>query len=179
MNLASLSWLNSQIIFDGVVQGMAISIIAVGVILVYRATRIINFAVGGMGVVGAVILALLSIQYHVPFWPALVVALLVGLVFGAAVDSTVVRRLRRAPKVDILGATIGIAELAQAIAAEIPQPSNLIARFPTAFNGTWTVAGVTIHGSDLSVLVLVPISLVALMWFLDRTTIGKTVQACA
>ena len=41
------------------------------------------------------------------------------------------------------------------------------------------MAGVTIHGSDLSVLILVPISLVALMWFLDRTTIGKTVQACA
>src|SRR5580658_7279976 len=102
MNLASLSWLNSQIIFDGVVQGMAISIIAVGVILVYRATRIINFAVGGMGVVGAVILALLNIQYHVPFWPAFIVAILIGLVFGAAVDSTIVRRLRRAPKVVIL-----------------------------------------------------------------------------
>ena len=109
MSLASISWLNSQIIFDGVVQGMAISIIAVGVILVYRATRIINFAVGGMGVVGAVILALLNIQYRVPFWPALIVALIVGLVFGAAVDSTVVRRLRRAPKVVILVATIGIA----------------------------------------------------------------------
>jgi len=179
VTLASLSWLNSQIVFDGVVQGMAIAIIAVGIILVYRATRIINFAVGGMGVVGAVILALLNIQYHVPFWPSLIVALLIGLVFGAVVDSTVVRRLRRAPKVVILVATIGIAQVAQAIAAEIPQPSNLSARYPSAFNGSWTVAGVNIHGSDLSVLILVPISLVALMWFLDRTTIGKTVQACA
>ena len=114
MNLAAVSWINSQIVFDGVVQGMAIAIIAVGVILVYRATRIINFAVGGMGVVGAVILALLNIQYHVPFWPSFIIALLIGLVFGAAVDSTIVRRLRRAPKVVILVATIGIAQLAQA-----------------------------------------------------------------
>ena len=91
MTLATVSWINSQIVFDGVVQGMAIAIIAVGVILVYRATRIINFAVGGMGVVGAVILALLNIQYHVPFWPSFIIAILIGLVFGAAVDSTIVR----------------------------------------------------------------------------------------
>src|SRR5580658_7397301 len=113
MNLASLSWLNSQIIFDGVVQGMAISIIAVGVILVYRATRIINFAVGGMGVVGAVMLALLNLQYHVPFWVAFPLSLAIGVIFGAAVDTTIVRRLRRAPKVVVLVATIGVAQLAQ------------------------------------------------------------------
>ena len=43
-----------------------------GVVLVYRATRIINFAVGNMGVVGAALLSLLVVQYGVPFWIALV-----------------------------------------------------------------------------------------------------------
>jgi ABC-type branched-subunit amino acid transport system ATPase component/ABC-type branched-subunit amino acid transport system permease subunit len=179
VNQVAVSWINSQIVFDGVVQGLAIAVIAVGVILVYRATRIINFAVGGMGAVGAVILALLNLQYHVPFWPSFVIALIVGLLFGAAVDSTVVRRLRRAPKVVILVATIGIAQVAQAIAAEIPTPANVSARYPTALNGSWTVAGVSIHGSDLAVLILAPVTMIALMWFLDRTTLGKTVKACA
>ena len=41
------------------------------------------------------------------------------------------------------------------------------------------MAGVTVRGSDLSILIIVPITLIALTWFLDRTTLGRTVKACA
>src|SRR6516164_5543445 len=177
--MLAVGWVNSQIVYDGVVQGLAIAVIAVGVVLVYRATRIINFAVGNMGVVGAVVLSLLVLQYSVPFWAALAIALLIGLVFGAAVEMTVIRRLKNAPRVVVLVSTIGIAGLAQAISIEIPQPSDSSAHYPTAFNGTWTVAGVNVRGADLGVLILVPVSVILLMWFLDRTMIGKTVKACA
>jgi ABC-type branched-subunit amino acid transport system ATPase component/ABC-type branched-subunit amino acid transport system permease subunit len=177
--MLAVGWVNSQIVFDGVVQGLAIAVIAVGVVLVYRATRIINFAVGNMGVIGAVTLSLLVLQYNVPFWVALVIALLIGLVFGAAVEMTVIRRLKNAPRVVVLVSTIGIAGLAQAISIKIPQPSDASAHYPTAFNGTWTVAGVNVRGADLAVLILVPVSVTLLMWFLDRTMIGKTVKACA
>ena len=66
----AVGWVNGQIVFDGLVQGLAVAIIATGIVLIYRATRIINFAVGAMGLVGAVTLSLLTIQYHVPFWAA-------------------------------------------------------------------------------------------------------------
>ncbi len=75
--------------------------------------------------------------------------------------------------------TIGIAGLAQAIAIEIPQPSDASAHFPSALNGSWTLAGVSIRGADIGVLILVPVSVILLIWFLDRTMIGKTVKACA
>src|SRR3974390_3228094 len=177
--MLAVGWVNSQIVYDGVVQGLAIAVIAVGVVLVYRATRIINFAVGNMGVVGAVTLSLLVLQYGVPFWAALAIALLIGLVFGAAVEMTVIRRLKNAPRVVVLVSTIGIAGLAQAIAIEVPQPSDSSAHYPTAFNGSWTLAGINVRGADLGVLILVPVSVLLLIWFLDRTMIGKTVKACA
>jgi ABC-type branched-subunit amino acid transport system ATPase component/ABC-type branched-subunit amino acid transport system permease subunit len=177
--MLAVDFFNSQIVYDGIIQGLAIAVIAVGVVLVYRATRIINFSVANLGVVGAVTLSLLVLQYHVPFWPALVVALLIGLAFGAAVEVTVIRRLRNAPRVVVLVATIGIAGLAQAVAIEIPEPSNAAAHYPTAFNASWTVAGVSVRGSDLGVLILVPVTVGLLMWFLDRTTIGRTVKAAA
>ena len=41
------------------------------------------------------------------------------------------------------------------------------------------MAGVQVRGSDLSILIIVPVALIALTWFLDRTTIGRTVKACA
>ncbi len=118
--MLAVTWLNSQIVFDGIVQGLGVAVIAVGVVLVYRATRIINFAVGNMGVVGAAVLSLLVVQYHVPFWVGLAVALLLGLAFGAVVDLAIIRRLRKSPRVVVLVATIGVSQLAAAIAIKIP-----------------------------------------------------------
>ena len=177
--MLAVSILNSQVVYDGFVQGLAIALVGVGVVLVYRATRIINFAVGNIGVVGAVTLSLLVLQYHVPFWCALLLALLIGLAFGAAIEMSVIRRLKHAPRVVVLVATIGVAGLAQAIAIKIPTPADASAHYPTAFAGSWTVLGVNVRGADLGVLVLVPVAVVTLMWFLDRTLIGKTVKACA
>jgi ABC-type branched-subunit amino acid transport system ATPase component/ABC-type branched-subunit amino acid transport system permease subunit len=178
--MLAVGWVNSQIVFDGVIQGLAVALIAVGVVLVYRATRIINFAVGNMGVIGAALLSLLVVQYSVPFWIALVIALAAGLVFGAAIEMTVIRRLRNAPRVVVLVSTIGIAGLAQVIAFKIPQPSDASAHYPSAFgSSTWTIASVSVRGADLGILILVPIAVIALIWFLDHTTIGKTVKAAA
>jgi ABC-type branched-subunit amino acid transport system permease subunit/ABC-type molybdenum transport system ATPase subunit/photorepair protein PhrA len=177
--MLGVTWINSQIIFDGLVQGLALAVITVGVVLVYRATRIINFAVGNMGVVAATLLSLLVVQYHVPFWVALAVVLVTGLAFGALVDATVIRRLRKSPRVVVLVATIGVSQIAEAIAFKIPQPTNLGLHYPSAISGSWTVAGVQVRGSDLSILIIVPVTLIALTWFLDRTTLGRTVKACA
>ena len=177
--MLGVTWINSQVVFDGLIQGLALSVITFGIILIYRASRIINFAVGNMGVIGATLLALLVVQYHVSFWVALPVALVTGLVLGAIVDATVIRRLRKSPRVVVLVATIGVAQIAEAIAYKLPQPTNLSLHYPSAITGSWTVAGVQVRGSDLSILIIVPVALVALTWFLDRTTIGRTVKACA
>jgi ABC-type branched-subunit amino acid transport system ATPase component/ABC-type branched-subunit amino acid transport system permease subunit len=179
MTILAVAWINSQIVFDGFVQGLAIAVIAAGVVLIYRATRIINFAVGNMGVVGAAVLSLLVVQYHVSFWVGLIVALFLGLAFGAVVDLAIIRRLRKSPRVVVLVATIGVSQLAAAIAIKIPTPTTISVHYPSALSGTWTVAGVTVRGSDISILIIVPITLIALTWFLDRTTLGRTVKACA
>ena len=177
--MLAVGWLNSQIVYDGVVQGLAIAVIAVGVVLVYRATRIINFAVGNIGVVGAVTLSLLVLQYGVPFWIALVIALIIGLVFGAAVEMTVIRRLKNAPGWSCWWRRSASPAWPRPSPYEIPEPGDASAHYPSAFNGAWTIAGVSVRGADVAVLVLVPVAVLALIWFLDRTLIGKTVKACA
>ena len=50
--------------------GSMIGLLAMGIVLIYRSTRVINFAVGNMGLVGASLLALLVIEYGIPFWLA-------------------------------------------------------------------------------------------------------------
>ena len=177
--MLGVSWINSQVVFDGIVQGLAIAMIAVGVVLIYRTTRIINFAVANMGVVGAAILSLLVVQYHVPFWASLVIALVIGVALGALVEIGIIRRLHKAPRVVLLVGTIGLAQVLQVIGDEVPLPSNESAHYPSGIAGSWTLGGITIRGSDLDILILVPIAVIALAWFLERTLLGKTVKACA
>lgn len=178
--MLAVGWINSQIIYNGLIQGLAVALIAVGVVLVYRATRIINFAVGNIGTIGAAVLVLLVVQYRVPFWIALVIALVAGLVFGAVIEMTVIRRLRNSPRVVVLVSTIGISGLAEVIAIKIPQPTNASAHFPATFgSSTWSIASVSVRGADLGILILVPVAVVALILFLDHTAIGKTVKAAA
>ena len=59
------TWITKQLVFNGVVAGLAIGLLAMGVVLVYRSTRVINFAVGNMGLVGASLLALLVVNWDV------------------------------------------------------------------------------------------------------------------
>src|SRR5690348_2636388 len=90
----------------GTVRGLIIALIAMGIVLVYRSSRVINFAVGDLGVPSAALLGIMAGTHNWPYWPALVAALLIGTFAGAVVELAVIRRLFRAPRVIVLVATI-------------------------------------------------------------------------
>jgi len=174
------TWITKQLVFNGVVAGLAIGLLAMGIVLVYRATRVINFAVGNMGLVGASLLALLVVNWDVPFWLAAIGSLIVGTLFGVVMELVVVRRLFYAPRVIMLVATIGIAGLAQAIITAYPDLKDEGAAYPLAVSKTWDdVAGLRISGAQLAILVVVPLVALALGLMLNRTTLGRTVKAAA
>jgi ABC-type branched-subunit amino acid transport system ATPase component/ABC-type branched-subunit amino acid transport system permease subunit len=171
----------SQLLFNGLVTGMVFGLLAMGIVLIYRSTRVINFAVGNMGVPAATLMAVMVVNYNFPFWVALVIALLVGTIIGAAIELTVIRRLFTAPRVILLVATIGVAQLMQAINAALPDiETGGGARYPVSLGSTWDdVAGLRVTGPQVAILVLVPLVATGLGLFLNRTTFGKTVQGSA
>src|SRR3954453_13904159 len=172
--------MTEQLVFDGVVNGLVIGLLAMGIVLVYRSTRVINFAVGNLGLVGSSLTALLALQYDVPFCLSVIAGWLVGTVFAAAVELAVIRRLFTAPRVIVVVATIGIAQLALAVVAAYPTIDNQGAKYPVAVRSVFSdVLGLRITGPQLSVLVVVPVVGLALSWFLNRTTVGKAVTAAA
>src|SRR5262249_61613311 len=124
-----------------------------------RSSRVINFAVGAIGAFSAALLALLVVQYHWNFWPAAIVAVAAGGAFAAAVEATVITRLFRAPRVIVLVATIGIAQLALAAQTSLPKidDTSLQTPYPTAIGGVHKIAGVRVQGSQLSVLIAAPL----------------------
>ena len=175
------TWITNQLVFNGVVSGLLFGLLAMGIVLIYRSTRVINFAVGNMGLVGASFLALLVVNFGVPFWLAAIAALVLGTLFGAVMELVVVRRLFFAPRVIMLVATIGISGLSLAIVAVVSRRSRTSTRrtrSPSTSPGT-TSAGVGSARTQVAVLVVVPLVAIALGWFLNRTLVGRTVKASA
>lgn len=169
----------SQVIVDGVVNGLIYGLVGMGVVLVYRSTRVINFAVGAMGLPAAALVALLSIQYGIPYVPSLVVGLAAGTLFGAVVELIVVRRLFTAPRVILLVATIGVAQVAQAIAMSLPEIDDVSAAFPLPFSSSLHLGDVVLRPADVLTVITVPVMAVALGWLMSRTPFGRKVAASA
>ena len=73
MTLATIvTW---NLLFKGVIGGLITALVAMGIVLVYRSSRVINFAVGNMGVPATALFAVMAGKHGWPYWPALVGAL--------------------------------------------------------------------------------------------------------
>jgi ABC-type branched-subunit amino acid transport system ATPase component/ABC-type branched-subunit amino acid transport system permease subunit len=169
----------ANLLFIGFVQGLIVSLIAMGIVLIYRSSRVINFAVGDIGLPAAGLLAVLAAKSHVPYWPSLLLALLAGTLSGTIVELAVIRRLFRAPRVIVLVATIGVAELARAVTMTLPayRTGQFQTAFPSPITSMWKLGTVTLHGTQLLALIVVPLIAGGLWWLLGRTRFGVAVRA--
>jgi ABC-type branched-subunit amino acid transport system ATPase component/ABC-type branched-subunit amino acid transport system permease subunit len=172
-------WFTEQVLFNGAVQGVVYGLLAMSIVLIFRSTKVINFAVGNMGLVGAGLLVVCNVNYGVPFWLSVFFAVLVGTIWGALMEMIVIRRLFRAPRVIVLVATIGIAQLSLTVLNAYPDLIGEGKPFPQAIGSVWTVGDVRISGSQALILITAPLIAVLIGWFLNRTLLGRTVRAAA
>ena len=174
------TWITRQLVFNGLVTGLVIGLLAMGIVLVYRSTRVINFAVGNLGLPGTALLSLTMLNYGFAYWLALPIALVTGAAMGGVVELTVVRRLFTAPRVILLVATVGVAQLMQAIITAYPDTDAAGERYPVPIGAGWDdVLGVRVTGPQLTIILVVPAVAAALALGLNRTTFGKAVAASA
>jgi len=175
------TWVTWNLVWQGAVAGLVTGLLALGLVLVYRSTRIVNFAVGDLGLPSAFLLALCVVNFGWPFWPALIAALVVGTAAGAVVELAVIRRLFRAPRVIVLVATVGVAQLAVAISIAMPDVAGgTTIAYPTALSGRWEPGlDIIVTGPQVVIAVVVPILAVVLGWIMNRTRFGRNVQATA
>jgi len=162
----------------GILTGLTYAVLAAGLVLVYRATRVINFAHGEIGAFGAALLAKLVLDEHWNFFVALLLVLTLGGLIGAAVELAVIRRLFRAPRVIVLVATIGVAQLAfvgQLLLPAVHHP----ARYPSPISRTLTIGTLRLSSEHFMVLAFVPAIIVGLALFLNRTPHGIAIRAAA
>ena len=99
---ASTPW---PVIVLGTIIGLTYGLLAVGLVLIYRTNRIINFAHGQIGAFGAAFFGVAAVKWHVPYWVAFAMAVALAAGIGTATEIGVVRRLRDAPRLMSMVAT--------------------------------------------------------------------------
>jgi ABC-type branched-subunit amino acid transport system ATPase component/ABC-type branched-subunit amino acid transport system permease subunit len=174
-----LGWeITAQALVIGSMTGLAYAMLAAGLVLVYRASRVVNFAYGETGAFSAAVLAILVLDYDWNFFVALGAALLIGAAIGAVVELLVVRRLFRAPRLVLLVATIGVAQLLFVCQLLLPGVENA-APYPSPLDRTLELGGVRLGSPQFMVLALVPATIGGLAVFLSRTPYGIAIRAAA
>ena len=169
----------------GAVLGSSTGLAAVGVILVWRANRVVNFAAGALGGAAGLGALNLFLTWNWPYWSAVLAAVLAGLLFGGIVEITVIRRFANAPRLVLTVATIGLAQLLGGVELAIPKymfgiESPILGAFETPFTSTnFELGPVVITGDHLLVAAVVPVVVLALAWFLKRSLAGTAIRAAS
>src|SRR5437868_4078129 len=108
------------VILKGMVIGGLYALIALGLALIYRASRIINFAQGDLGGAPAALAVLLIVASGVPYLLAIGAGLLAGILLGIVVEFLVIRRFAKAPRLILTVATIGLSAVLAAGEVGLP-----------------------------------------------------------
>jgi ABC-type branched-subunit amino acid transport system ATPase component/branched-subunit amino acid ABC-type transport system permease component len=169
------------ILFLGVVVGSLSALLAMGIVLIYRANRIVNFAQGDLGALAAVLAASLIVGSHWGFWPACLAGLIAAVALGAFTEFVFIRRFSKAPRLILTVATIGIQELLAAGQLALPKlfNFNLVPQPPVPFQFKFSWFPVVFNAGHLLVIIVVPIVVGGLAAFFRFTDIGVAVRAQA
>src|SRR5437764_4769319 len=164
---------------SGISSGAVYAAVALALVLIRRATRIVNFAQGAMLMITTFI-AWAVINSSGSYVLGFVVALACGLVFGALVERILIRRVEHAPPLNAVILTLGLYTLLVAIAGMIW--GNTPRSFPAAFS----LRGYKVGGTNLlftpndTFIVLIVIAVAAALVLLFRaTTLGLRLRASA
>ena len=170
--------ISEQIVFNGVVLGMLYALLALGVVLIFRASGVINFAQGAFGAFGASVLAVLYVNEGIPFYLTIPLAIISGALFGGLTELFVVRRLFKQPRLLLFIATIGVAQIVLLLQLQLPEVDQPVS-FPTPITDYWHIGALTVRGDQLIVLTVVPIVVIVLTFLLQRTNFGLAVRSAA
>ncbi|MGA3006073.1 MAG: branched-chain amino acid ABC transporter permease [Acetobacteraceae bacterium] len=165
------------LVSSGVMIGLMYSLIALGFVLVYKATDAINFAQGEF-VMFAAIMAAASMDAGIPFWLAALLALTGMIAFCFGLERIVLRRLLGRPIIAVIMATIGLASLIRGFATLVFGAGVRAITLPIGddplYLGPIMLPPVQLVGACVSLVFLAGFT-----WFFLRTRMGVAMRAVA
>jgi branched-chain amino acid transport system permease protein len=169
----------SFVLVQGVITGLGYGLLAMGLVLIYRTNRVLNFAQGQLGVVSAVFMVKCFYDFGFNYWFALVMSVLLAAVVGA-LSELLLRRLFSRPRVLVMVATIGLSQVLFVFTA-LPfiRPKNLFKPFPVPFDVSFHIGTYLFTPGEVMTLVAAPIVAIALAVMVKWSPWGLAMRAMA
>lgn len=165
-----------QLLFTGLGVGSIYALVALGFVLIFRATNVVNFAQGDFAMLGAFSMVVLAIDLGLPYWLSILLTLAAMIAFGALFNLGVYYPLRHRSFLPVIISTIGASILLEngVLAAYGPRPQTL----PGLFASQGFSIGPVFFDSQYLLILGVTVVMVGLQYlFFERTLIGKKMQA--
>ena len=166
-----------QQVVAGLASGSIYALLALGIVIIYRSTGVVNFAQGEMATFTTFI-AWTLIDHGMGYWGAFGLTLLIAFAGGVALERVVIRPVERAPQLTVVIVTLGLLVLLNGLAATIW--GSDVKEFPSPFSTRPVhIGGVAFSIQDLGIIG-VSIALVVVLWLFFRfTKLGLALRAAA
>src|SRR5690554_5816223 len=166
----------------GAIVGGLTALVALGMALTWRSNGVVSFAQGDLGMAPVVLVHLLMVSWGWSWWLAVPSGLVVALLLGAIVELAVIRRFRKAPRLLLTVATIGLAQVLGGIAIALPALFDemvLALRIEPPFTYRFNIGATVFTESELLALIAVPVVVALLALVLQRSDVGLAARAAA
>ena len=166
-----------QIVVSGIVVGSIYALAALGLVLVYKSSRVANFAHGQIIAAGAFITFFLTVRLGVPIFFSFLASMLITFFLAMSVERIFLRRLIGEPIISVIMVTIGLASIFDGLIYLTPFGSENFS-FP-AFLPTESivVGGVSISWTQLVGVIITFVLIGAFSWFFKKSTVGISMRA--
>ena len=169
-----------QVLVSGIAQGCIYGLIALGFVLIYKATEAVSFAQGDLMMLGAFLGLAGLTALGFPFWLVVPAAIVAMALFGFALERAVIRPIIGQPAFAIVMLTIGIAYVARGAITMIPAIGTETHTLPVPYKDqVFTAAGVVFALEQLVVLALTARLCLELYLLFSRSKVGIAMQAAS
>ena len=166
-----------QLIINGLVNGVIISLAAVGISLTYGVLKLINFAAGDYLTFAAFLVASLTVSFHVPLLISIVIGMITLAIFSIFVDFALWRRLRkkRVGQLAQFLSAIGLSFIIRQMISLFYGPDNK--SFQIDFVSQYRFGSLHISHLEFNIFIVSMLAMSGLIIFLSKTTMGKSMRA--
>ena len=167
-----------QLTVSGLSTGMIYALAAVGFVVIYKASAVINFAQGELLLFGTYLIFFSIVQLNLPWTVGILVTLLIAVAIGLLIERVVLRPLIGEPIISMIMVTIGLSSVLRALVNALwgPQPRA----FPSFLPGGEISIGTAVVGADRVIAIPLALGLLVLLrLFFQRTRDGIAMRAIA
>jgi branched-chain amino acid transport system permease protein len=169
-----------QLLISGIAQGCIYGLIALGFVLIYKATETVSFAQGELMMLGAFVALAAMTMLGFPYWLAVLSSIVGMALFGIALERLVIRPILGQPAFSIVMLTIGVGYVARGLITMIPNIGTETHTLPVPYKDEiWNLAGLVLNVEQMAVIAVTTV-LCALLFALFRySKLGIAMQAAS